>query len=67
MHLIVVYLVLVVAGEICAFFIGRIFEQMLPQFSMLIFMAMFFGVMWLAWPLAVMLADRLLPEHPQRT
>jgi cation transporter-like permease len=66
MHLIVIYLVAVAIGEVAAFFIGRIVEQVMPQFSMLIYMGLFFGVLWLAWPLSVMMAERLMPEGDAR-
>ena len=63
MHLIVIYLVLVAIGEVMAFAIGRLFESTLPNFSMLFFMALFFGVLWAAWPIAVVVAERLMPER----
>jgi hypothetical protein len=63
MHLIVIYLVIVVVGEVIAFAIGRLFESNLPNFSMLFFMLLFFGVLWAAWPISVAVAERLMPER----
>ena len=63
MHLIVIYLVLVAIGEVMAFAIGRVFESSLPGLSMLFFMALFFGVLWVAWPISVAVAERFMPEH----
>ena len=63
MHLIVIYLALVAAGEVIAFAIGRVFESSMPGFSMLFFMALFFGVLWAAWPIAVIVAERVMPER----
>ena len=62
MHLIVIYLVIVAIGQVIAFGIGRVFESQMPGFSMLFFMALFFGVLWTAWPIAVALAERFMPE-----
>jgi hypothetical protein len=67
MHLIVIYIVLVVVGEVAAFAVGRLFEETLPGLSMLFYMGLFFGVLWLAWPLAVVLVDRWMPERDVST
>jgi hypothetical protein len=62
MRLIAVYIVLVAVGEIAAFFIGLIVERTIPAFSMLIYMAMFFGVLWGGWPIAVHITERYFPS-----
>ena len=48
MRLIAVYCILVAIGEVITFFLGLIVERLVPSFSMLIYMLMFFGVLWLA-------------------
>jgi hypothetical protein len=58
MHLLVIYLAVITIGEIIAFGLGRVVEDVLPAFSMLIYMAMFFGVLWGGWPIAVQLTER---------
>jgi hypothetical protein len=50
-----VYLALVAAGEGVDYFIGRILDQMLPSFSLVVFLCMFFVVILGAWPVAVWL------------
>jgi len=58
MHLLVIYLIVIAIGEIIAYGLGRVAEDLFPSFSMLIYMAMFFGVLWAGWPLAVQLTER---------
>ncbi len=53
MKLLAVYVLIVIAGEIAAFFIGRGIEQMWPTFSLPAFLALFFAVFGCAWPIAV--------------
>ena len=55
MKLLGVYVVIVIAGEIVAFFIGRGIEQMWPTFSLPAFLMLFFAVFGGAWPVAVRL------------
>lgn len=48
MVLIVVYLVLVAVAQVFAFRIGQALDQFVPStWSMLMFRALFFGVLWL--------------------
>jgi hypothetical protein len=58
MRLIVVYCVLVTIGEVVVFGLGLVVERVLPAFSMLIYMAMFFGVLWGGWPISVQITER---------
>jgi hypothetical protein len=60
MRLIAVYCILVAIGEVITFFLGLIVEQLVPSFSMLIYMLMFFGVLWGGWPVAVYITERWL-------
>ncbi len=64
MQLIVVYVVLAIIGEFIAFGLGRIVDSVLPDYSMAIFMALFFGVLWLAWPLAVWVTEKYFVRQP---
>jgi|RhiMethySRZTD1v2_1073278.scaffolds.fasta_scaffold99325_3 hypothetical protein len=65
MILIVVYLVLVVLGEVIAFFVGQIFDSFVPStWSMLFAMGLFFGVLWAAWPLAVVVTEKWVAPRP---
>jgi hypothetical protein len=67
MRLIVVYCILVAIGEVIAFFLGLIVEQVIPSFSMLIYMLMFFGVLWGGWPISVYITERwLMPDDEVR-
>jgi hypothetical protein len=58
MHLLLIYLVIITVGEVIAFGLGRIVEDIYPAFSMVLYMAMFFGVLWGGWPIAVDLTGR---------
>jgi hypothetical protein len=58
MHLLVIYCVVVAIGEVAAYGLGRLVEDLYASWSMLIYMAMFFGVLWGGWPLAVELTER---------
>jgi hypothetical protein len=61
MILIVVYVALVVICEFLAFLLGAALDQFLPStWSMLVYMGMFFGVLWAAWPVAVFGTERWL-------
>ena len=60
MRLIAVYCILVAIGEVITFFLGLIVERLVPSFSMLIYMLMFFGVLCGGWPIAVYITERWL-------
>ena len=61
MILMVVYVGLVVVAELIAFVIAQIVDPIVPAtWSMLVFMGLFFGVLWLAWPLAVYITEKWL-------
>jgi hypothetical protein len=58
MMLIVWYLALVVAGDALAYFVGLLIEYQLgSNASMIIFLAMYFAVLWLAWLLSVWITE----------
>jgi hypothetical protein len=58
MHLLVIYLVVIAIGETIAYGLGRVADDLYPSLSMLIYMALFFGVLWGGWPIAVQLTER---------
>ncbi len=51
MTVIIVYVLLVGLGEVVAFFVAQAFDAMVPAaWSMIFYMALFFGVIWGMWP-----------------
>jgi hypothetical protein len=59
MIVMIVYVLLVVAGEVLAFFIANALDSFVPAaWSMIFYMALFFGVIWGAWPLAVYVTEK---------
>jgi hypothetical protein len=61
MIVMIVYVLLVVAGEVAAFFIAQAFDSLVPAaWSMIFYMALFFGVIWGAWPVAVYVTEKWL-------
>jgi hypothetical protein len=64
MTVILVYLALVVAGEVVVFFVAQAFDAMVPAaWSMVFYMALFFGVIWGAWPIAVSTTEKWLMKE----
>jgi hypothetical protein len=56
-----VYVALVAIGEVIAFFIAQAVDPLIPAaWSMIFFMALFFGVIWAAWPIAVRITEKWL-------
>jgi hypothetical protein len=54
MLLIVYYLIFVIAGDLADYLIGLIVEREFgSQVSLLVFLALYFVVLWLAWLFAV--------------
>lgn len=68
MTVIVVYVVLVAIGEVIAFFVGQAFDSIVPSaWSMVFYMTIFFGVIWAAWPIAVLVTEkRLVKAQPAK-
>ena len=66
MILIVVYVVLVAIGEVIAFGIGAMLDGLFPTWSMIIYMALFFGVIWGVWPLAVFVTEKWIVTQPDK-
>jgi hypothetical protein len=58
MGLIVVYVALVIVGELIAYAIGLGVRQVLPAYSLPVFLFMFFFMFWASWLVAVRLTSR---------
>ena len=54
MQLIAYYLVFMIAGDFAAYFIGLVVEREFGgQVSLIVFLALYFAFLWVAWLLAV--------------
>jgi hypothetical protein len=60
MLLLVVYLVLMIMGDLVAYGIGRVIESQWPAASLPAFLAMYFLFLWVAWVIAVKITE---PRH----
>lgn len=59
MIVMIVYVLLVVAGQFIAFFVGQAFDALVPaSWSMVFYMGLFFGVIWAMWPVAVWVTEK---------
>ena len=68
MKLIVYYLVLVIAGDFAAYFIGLVTERAFGGYvSLLVFLTLYFLILWIAWRLAVRLTEPKRPEPASTT
>ena len=57
MSLLIVYLVLMIVGDLMAYFIGLIIERNVPAASLPAFLAMYFLFLWVAWVIAVKVTE----------
>jgi len=57
MSLLLVYLALMITGDVVAYFIGLVIERSVPAASLPAFLAMYFLFLWVAWVLAVRLTQ----------
>jgi len=67
MTVMLVYVAIVAIGQVLAFVVARAFDGFVPAaWSMVFYMALFFGVIWAAWPIAVRLTEKYLvkPDLP---
>lgn len=63
MRLMLVYVLLVIVGEIAAVELGLYLDSVVPTFSLPIALALFFSVLVVMWPLAVFITERwLMPK-----
>lgn len=62
MGLLIIYLALMIAGDIVAYVIGLAIERNMPAASLPAFLAMYFLFLWVAWVIAVRITrPRLQP------
>ena len=61
MIVMIVYVLLVGAGEVLAFFVAQAFDNFVPTaWSMIFYMTLFFGVIWAMWPASVFVTEKWL-------
>ncbi|HXL48350.1 MAG TPA: hypothetical protein VN975_06120 [Xanthobacteraceae bacterium] len=53
MSLLIVYVALMIIGDLVAYAIGLVIEQNVPAASLPAFLAMYFVFLWVAWVIAV--------------
>lgn len=59
MIVMIIYVLLVAAGEVLAFFVAQAFDGFVPSaWSMIFYMTLFFGVIWVMWPVAVFVTEK---------
>ena len=63
--LIGMYVVVALAGQVIGFGVSSLAERAVPWAGMPMFLAVFFGMLVLAWPIAVLLTSWLLPESTE--
>jgi hypothetical protein len=66
MQVMIVYVLLVMVGETAAFGVGTVLDKYVPNFSMILFMGLFFGVLALSWPIAVMMTEKWFMPKPAK-
>jgi hypothetical protein len=59
------YVVVALAGQAAGFSISSLVERTVPSAALPVFLAFFFGLLVVAWPIAVALLDWLWPEAPE--
>jgi hypothetical protein len=57
MVLIVVYLALMITGDVLAYFIGLFVERNWPTASLPFFLFMYFVFLWISWVIAVKITE----------
>jgi hypothetical protein len=63
MSLLIVYVGLVIMGNLIAYFVGLVIERNAPAASLPAFLAMYFLFLWLSWGVAVRITQpRVRPQ-----
>ena len=65
MYLLLVYVGLVIVGDVIAYFIGLAIERMAPGASLLSFLGIYFLFLYLAWVIAVRITRPRTEAQPQ--
>jgi hypothetical protein len=60
--LLAMYVVVTIALQFVGFLISRMVGYIDPTMSLMTFLVFFMGMFWVAWPVAVRIVDRLIPE-----
>ncbi len=64
MAVMLVYILIAMFGEVLAFFAGAAIDPIVSDgWSMIIYMGLFFGVLYIAWPVAVRVTEKYLPQY----
>jgi hypothetical protein len=64
MGLLVIYIGLVIVGDVAAYLIGLGVERYWPSASLPVFLALYFLFLWVAWVLAVKVTAPRTPAAP---
>lgn len=65
MWLLIVYVALMILGDIADYLIGLAVERMWgSQASLIVFLALYFLFLWIAWVIAVRITSPKLEERP---
>jgi len=63
MSLLIVYIALVITGNLIAYFVGLGIERTVPAASLPAFLAMYFLFLWVSWVIAVRITHpRVRPQ-----
>jgi CDP-diglyceride synthetase len=63
MSLLIVYVALVIMGDLIAYFVGLAIERTAPAASLPAFLAMYFLFLWVSWVIAVRITQsRVRPQ-----
>jgi uncharacterized membrane protein len=61
MALMGIYVVLVIVGEVIAVMVGLSLDETFPTLSLPIALSLFFSVLAVMWPVAILIHDRIRP------
>jgi hypothetical protein len=61
------YVGFMAAGDVADYLIGLVVERLWPQASLMVFLALYFVFLWLAWLLAVRVTQPHLRSDPIRS
>jgi hypothetical protein len=61
MALMGIYVVLVIVGEVIAVMVGLSLDETFPTLSLPIALSLFFSVLAVMWPVAILIHDRVRP------
>ena len=63
MSLLIVYVALVIMGDLIVYFVGLVIERTAPAASLPAFLAMYFLFLWVSWVIAVRITQsRVRPQ-----